>query len=128
MGLLRNMAAVAAECIGKPGRVSVWSQRLGKYVCSDDPEYQPALSEHLQLRSPERPPIDATFKLVFLTAAIGTLLFVGICVVVTLLAGKDMPGPLDKLVTGLFDLAKIGFGAVVGLLGAKALGERSLTT
>jgi len=32
-----------------------------------------------------------------------------------------MPAPVEKLVTGLFDLAKIGFGAVAGLLGGKVL-------
>jgi len=69
----------------------------------------------------EPPPINPVFKLVFLTATLGTLLFVAICVTVTLFAGRDMPGPVEKLVTGLFDLAKIGFGAIVGLLGGQAL-------
>jgi len=36
-----------------------------------------------------------------------------------------MPAPLDKLIQGLFDLAKIGFGAVVGLLGAQSLGRNA---
>ena len=112
------MAAVAAECIKRPGSLSVWSNRLGRYVCQHEPEFQSVLAE----RQPETPaPISPAFKLVFLTAAGGTLLFVVICFVATVLAGKDMPEPLSKLVTGLFDLAKIGFGAVVGLLGGQTL-------
>jgi hypothetical protein len=65
------------------------------------------------------PPVAGAFKLVFLTAAGGTLLFVIICVVTTIAAGKDPPPLLDKTVTSLFDLAKIGFGVIVGLLGAQ---------
>ena len=61
------------------------------------------------------------FKLVFLTAAIGTLLFVLICVTTTLLAGKEPPPLTEKITMALFDLAKIGFGSVVGLLGGQAL-------
>jgi hypothetical protein len=71
--------------------------------------------------SPGHPPISAAFKLVFLTAAGGTLLFALLCVVVTLAAGKE-PHPLvERLVSGFFDLAKIGFGAVAGMLGGQSL-------
>jgi hypothetical protein len=59
--------------------------------------------------------------LVFLTAAGGTLLFVIICVTTTIIAGESPPPLLEKTVTSLFDLAKIGFGAIVGLLGGQAL-------
>jgi hypothetical protein len=67
------------------------------------------------------PPINPQFKLVFLTAAIGTLLFLALCVTVTLVAGKDPPPLMDKFVTTVLDLVKIGFGAIVGLLGGKVL-------
>jgi len=59
--------------------------------------------------------------LVFLTAAIGTLFFVVLCLVLTLIAGKEPPPLFEKVILGFFDLAKIGFGAVVGLLGGKKL-------
>ena len=53
------------------------------------------------------------------------MLFIIICVTVHLLAEGDLPDPLARLIDGLFDLAKIGFGAVVGLLGAKTLAGES---
>jgi hypothetical protein len=71
-----------------------------------------------------RPPLDPQFKLVFLTAAIGTFFFIALCVVLTLASGREPHPPLEKLVTGILDMAKIGFGAVVGLLGGKSLRRR----
>jgi hypothetical protein len=69
--------------------------------------------------------ISPQFKLVFLTAACGTLLFAVLCVVLTILAKKELPGVEEKLVNGFFDLAKIGFGAVVGLLGGQRMQVRN---
>jgi hypothetical protein len=66
-------------------------------------------------------PINPQFKLVFLTAVIGTLLFIVLCLVLSLLAGKQPPPLFEKVIMGFFDLAKIGFGAVAGLLGGKKL-------
>jgi hypothetical protein len=115
------MTAVATECGRTPGRASIWSDRLKRYVCARDPEFERVLVEQGSAGSPAHPPISAMFKLVFLTAAGGTVLFVLICVVTTLLAGKE-PHPLvEKLVSGFFDLAKIGFGAIVGMLGGQSL-------
>ena len=51
----------------------------------------------------------------FLTAVVGTLLFVSICVVVILASSGNLPPAQDKLIEGLFDLAKISFGTIVGL-------------
>jgi hypothetical protein len=121
MGFARDMTAIATECARTPGRVSIWSKRLGKYVCSRDPAFQQALAEQSDNASAAHAPISASFKLVFLTAAGGTLLFVAICVTTTLLAGREPQPLLEKMITSLFDLAKIGFGAVVGLLGAQTL-------
>jgi hypothetical protein len=121
MSLTKRMAAVAAECTRTPGRKSVWSEHRRRYVCSKDPEYERAASEQDNAIAQGRPPIGSAFKLVFLTAVGGTVLFVAVCVITTLLAGRE-PHPLtEKLVTGFFDLAKIGFGAVVGLLGSQSL-------
>jgi hypothetical protein len=118
MSVIEAMAATAVECARVPGKISIWSEKLGKYVCSADPEFESAMAE--QGRS-NRSAINPAFKLVFLTAAGGTLFFVAICVVTTIAAGKDPPALIDKTVSSLFDLAKIGFGAVAGLLGGHTL-------
>ena len=120
MGLARRMAKVATECARTPGRTSLWSERLGRYVCSRDPAFEGVIAEQADA-PPAHPPIGPSFKLVFLTAAGGTALFVIVCVITTLLAGRDPPPLTEKLVTGFFDLAKIGFGAVVGMLGGQSL-------
>jgi hypothetical protein len=114
MSVTSDVAAIIAECIKKPGRISVWSAKLGRYICSDDPAFAEAVTKP---ESSGRPAISPAFKLVFLTALTGTFLFIAICVTMTILAGKEMPPPQEKLVSGLFDLAKTGFGAIFGLLG-----------
>jgi hypothetical protein len=123
MSIAREMADTVAECARTPGHFSIWSKRLGRYVCEKDPEFGGALAEQATAEEAVHQPISGAFKLVFLTAAGGTLLFVIICVVTTIIAGKDPPPLLEKTVTSLFDLAKIGFGAVVGLLGGQHLHE-----
>jgi hypothetical protein len=45
-------------------------------------------------------------------------------VLLTSLGLKEAPGLLDRVVTGLLDLVKIGFGAVIGLLGGQVLHGR----
>lgn len=121
MTIAQDMIKTAMECVRTPGYVSVWSERLGKFICRRDPEFARAIAEQSGTEKAAHAPIGAAFKLVFLTAAGGTLLFVIICVATTLFAGKDPPPLLEKTVTSLFDLAKIGFGAVAGLLGGQHL-------
>jgi hypothetical protein len=121
------MTAIARECLKHPGSKSVWSPQLKGYVCaaSEEGKKLAAEAESDQQKAgtpPARPTINPQFKLVFLTAAGGTLLFVVLCLVLTLIAGKTPPPLFEKVVMGFFDLAKIGFGAVVGLLGGKTLG------
>src|SRR5689334_11791003 len=94
MALFKDIAAVAAECVRTPGHVSIWDKDLGRYVCAKDPRFQGALQK--QSRSSPAP-IDPTFKLVFITATAGTLLFVVICVATTIAAGRDMPPAWEKL-------------------------------
>ena len=118
MSLAHEMLDTAIECARTPGYISIWSERLGRYVCKRDPEFQRTMVEQSDAKT-ARPPISAAFKLVFLSAAGGTLLFIVICVVTTIWARKDPPPLLEKTITSLFDLAKIGFGAVVGLLGGQ---------
>jgi hypothetical protein len=115
------MAGVAAQCVLKPGRVSLWSESLGRYVCRDSPEFEHAAARQDRATAQGNPPIGATFKLVFLTAAIGTVMFTALCIGTTLLAGRDPPPLLTEVVRALADLAKIGFGAIVGMLGGQAL-------
>src|SRR5438105_1477883 len=122
--MLKEMALIAVECVRNPRRKSVWVPGLGKYVCPDSADGKKALAAEIRVSLAEdgiHPPINPQFKLVFLTAAGGTLLFIVLCFVLALLAGKDPPPLFDKVITGFFDLAKIGFGAVVGLLGGKQL-------
>jgi hypothetical protein len=119
--MMREMAAVAAECITKPGRRSVWSHERGAYVCEYDPEYNNAATQQAIAPSGAQP-LSPAFKLIFTTAAGGTLFFFLVCIGVHLALGKDMSDPLKLIIDKTFDLVKIGFGAVVGLLGSKALG------
>lgn len=116
--MIGDMAAIAAECIRRPGKRAVWSPQLRKYVC---PTTDNVPASQLDFNAHTRPPISAMFKLVFGAAAGGTLLFVVLCVVLALLAGRDPPSLMTEIIRGLFSLAQIGFGAVVGLLGGKRL-------
>jgi hypothetical protein len=111
---------VAVECFKHPWYKSFWCPQRKRYIC---PEAEKLERETVvdKLRSSSKPAISAQFKLVFLTSAIGTLLFVTLCVVLTLAAGKEPPTLLQEIIRGLFDLAKIGFGAIVGLLGGQVL-------
>ena len=122
--MLKEIVQDAAECFKTPGRKSVWSSQLGRYVCLDLEEGQTlslAAKETNHADAAKHPPISPIFKLVFLTAAVGTLLFIVLCLILTLLAGKEPPPLFEKVIMGFFDLAKIGFGAVVGLLGGRKL-------
>jgi hypothetical protein len=76
--MLKEMALIAAECLKNPRRRSIWVPGREKYVCPDSEEGRKALAlETKDSASEEKhPPIDPQFKLVFLTAASGTLLFI----------------------------------------------------
>ena len=122
-----SMTSVALECIKNPNRDSIWVPELGKYVCPDSEAGKTSLAaagmsqQEIQQKSDKLPTISPQFKLVFLTAAGGTLLFIILCVVLTFAAGKEPPPLFERVIVSLFDLAKIGFGAVVGLLGGKTM-------
>lgn len=127
--MISEMASIAVDCVKNPKRRSVWSPELDRYVCPDTEEGKKALaaaqpvprSEEIREKAARHPPIDTQFKLVFLTAAGGTLLFALLCVTLSFVAGKEPPPLFEKLVMGLIDLVKIGFGAMAGLLGGKTL-------
>jgi hypothetical protein len=112
---------IAQECVRTPRKVSVWSAELNRYVCGDDPEFRQAMADRRSAKNKVHPPLSPAFKLVFLTAAGGTILFVLMCLGVHLLTGGVMPSATEKFVDGMLDMAKIGFGAVVGLLGGQTL-------
>jgi hypothetical protein len=119
--MFKEMANIAAECVKSPTRRSVWSAPLAKYVCVDTLEGKETLA-HMSVREAAvHPPIDPQFKLVFVTAISGTVTFIVLCLVLSLLAGKEPPPLFEKIILGFFDMAKIGFGAIVGLLGGKKL-------
>jgi hypothetical protein len=123
--MLNDMAAIAAECVNHPTRRSVWSAKQGAYICPDAESGLAAIESKTGpagSTSPTYvPSLSPQFKIVFLTSAGGTLLFAVICITLTLAAGKDPPPLFEKVVMSLFDLVKIGFGAMVGLLGAQTL-------
>jgi len=92
--MIRDMARIAAECVKEPGKASIWSAERGEYVCVTSEEGHILLirlKDGTARPTPTHPPISPQFKLVFLTAAIGTLFFVVLCLVLTLIAGKEPP-------------------------------------
>ena len=121
MGLTKRMAGVATECVRTPGRASLWSARLGRYVCENDPEFEAVKAEQGVAISQGRAPLSSMFKLVFLTSVAGTFLFTVVCVATSILAGREPPALMVELVRWAGDLAKIGFGTIVGMLGGQAI-------
>ena len=127
--MIKEMARVATECIKHPDRPSIWLPAEGRYVCPDTEEARLYAQQLATVQREQAPPdrsppprrLNAEFKLVFVAAFGGTLLFTILCIALTMYAGKEPHPAMERLVSGMFDLVKIGFGAVVGLLGAKSL-------
>jgi len=115
--MIKAMTEVAAECLRHPKRGSYWSAAEGKYVCPESA--QPESGSH-STESSSRPALQENFKLVFRAAFGGMILFTLICVGCHLATGGEPPAALQKMIDGFLDMAKIGFGAVVGLLMAKS--------
>lgn len=122
--MIRDMAAMAVECVRTPGRTSIWSPELGEYVCPESDEGKSLLQSAdppLLREEPQHPTLKSQFKLVFLTSVALTVFFLLICVTLTLIAGKEPPALHQQVVTKLLDIVQISAGAVVGLLGGKRL-------
>jgi hypothetical protein len=62
MGITQQFVVTAIECVRTPGRTSVWSKRLGRYVCNRDPEFETARREQHDVG---HAPIGQKFKLIF---------------------------------------------------------------
>lgn len=119
---LGTMGKVAAECIKDPGRPSFWLEAEGRYICPKGREARAeAVGRLAHAAVSESARIDPRFKLVFLTVAVGTLLFTLICVALTWATTGELPTARKELIQSLLTMAKIGFGAIAGLLGGKVL-------
>lgn len=116
--MIKAMTQVAAECFRHPSRPSYWSAEEGRYVCPDSGILPTRDRDALEANP--RPPLQENFKLVFMAAFGGTIFFTLICIGCHLATGGEPSAGLQRLIDSLLDMAKIGFGAVVGLLGAKA--------
>lgn len=116
--MFREIFNIASECIRRPRTHSHWSPRRGRYVCEMSEEGR-ALAQDSGQSQYQRSPINPTFKFVFRWSFAGTLFFIALCVVCSLAAGREPPPLFEKIVMSTFSLAEIGFGAIVGLLGAK---------
>lgn len=120
--VLSAIGKVAAACTKHPGRPSLWLEAEGRYVCPDEADaYARAERSEARLDTSPFPRLEPKFKLVFLTAAGGTLLFTLICVVLHLATTGEPPPARKEFIEGMLTMAKIGFGAIVGLLGGKVL-------
>jgi hypothetical protein len=123
--MIKDIATIATECFKHPRGGSVWSPELGRYVCpyyqkgADDPEQAHPYKQNVD--SGTKPTLTSQFKLVLLAAVGGTLFFVLVCVVLTITVKNKQPDLVTTLVGHIMDLAKVGFGAIVGLLGSKSL-------
>jgi hypothetical protein len=120
--VLSSIGKVGTECLRHPGRPSLWLEAEGRYVCSDEAAAY-ARAEKSQAKTDVLPSnrLDPKFKLVFLAAAGGTLLFTLICVALHLATTGEPPPARKEFIEGMLTMAKIGFGAIVGLLGGKVL-------
>jgi hypothetical protein len=111
--VLRAIGKVATECIRRPGQPSLWLEAEGRYVCPDEANAY-ALAAKSQENADTAPSarLDPKFKLVFLTATGGTVLFTLICVALHLATTGEPPPPRKEFIEGMLTMAKIGFGAL----------------
>ena len=82
--MINEMANIASECVKNPTRPSILVPELGSYICPDSRQGQRVLAETKGSPNPASalpPPlrIDPQFKLVFLTAAVGSLFSSHLC-------------------------------------------------
>lgn len=129
--MVKDIMMIMTECVKHPRRTSIWLPEQEKYICPESEDarkyFEGLIDEQKKHVTKDlMPPLHQHFKLIFLTAAGGTLLFVVLCIVLTFAAGKEPPPLFEKVIVSLFDLAKIGFGTVAGLLVAPRLQKQEL--
>lgn len=115
------MAGVATECLTRPGQPSFWIESEGRYICLRELEDRSGPEGGVPTAASETDRLDPKFKLVFWASVVGTLLFTSICVALHLATTGEPPPLREKLIENFFTMANVGFGAIVGLLGGKAL-------
>jgi hypothetical protein len=62
MGIAQEMKDTAVECARTPGRISIWSEQLGRYVCSEDQVFQQAMVEQSTITTVARDPYTLGFR------------------------------------------------------------------
>jgi hypothetical protein len=118
-----KMGKLAVECVKDPGRPSFWLETEGRFICPKGKEAQAKAADRVADSATLQPAarVDPRFKLIFLTVAVGTLLFTLICVGLVFASTGELPSAQKELVQSLLTMAKIGFGALGGLLGGKVV-------
>jgi hypothetical protein len=126
---MKDIMLMVRECVKHPRRTSIWLPEQSKYVCPQSEDalryYEAMAKDQMKTGEMLNPPLYEHFKLIFLTIFGGPLFFVVLCVVLTFASGKEPPPLFEKVIMSLFDLAKIGFGAVVGLIAGPKLQEQA---
>ena len=117
--VVARMSGVARECFRRPRVTSLLASSESRYVCPEEAE-EFARAENLQGERRAAHRIDPKFKMVFLATVGGTLLFTCICVALRLGAGSSLSSADDELFGVMLTMVKIGFGAIVGLLGGES--------
>ena len=119
---LARMGMVAAECIMEPRRISYWIEAEGRYICpKEDNALAEAGGQVAQTVIPKSERLDPKFKLVFLALVVGTFLFTSLCVGLVWTATGDLPPMRHEVVETILTMAKVGFGAIGGLLAGKSV-------
>ena len=120
---LARMGKLAVECVKDPRRPSFWIEPEGRFICPKGKEARAKAADQIAGIAISQPAarIDPRFKLVFLTVAIGTLLFTLMCIGLVLATTGELPPARKELLQSILTMAKVGFGALGGLLGGKAV-------
>jgi hypothetical protein len=119
---LAKRGKLAAECVKQPRRPSFWLEAEGRYICPKGLEARAEAADRIAHTAvSESTRIDPRFKLVFLTVAIGTLLFTLICVHWSSLQLENFRQHDKSYFKASSPWRRWGFGALGGLLGGKVV-------
>ena len=127
--MITEMVNVAVECVQHPKRASVWAPELGRHICSDSEESKTSLAEEQRIavshparkRVQEHSRIDPSVRACACDRCSRHItIHPPLCSTNMVQRGRYAYGSREAG-NGLFDIARIGFDAVVGLLGGKVL-------